>query len=345
MKRDLLGLVRGHEELAEVDAADRRLALRRIATEALGPEDVAAAVSELSDWIDGYGPLTPLMRDAAVTDILVNGPHEVWVERHGHLRQDETRFEDAQELADLIERLLGAAGARVDALRPIADARAHDGARVHVVLPPLSSVGPLVSIRKFPDRAFTLDDLVQRAFLTDAQEALLRDAVVERKTIAIGGGTGTGKTTLANALLGCVDGDERVVVIEETPELRPVCPHWVSLLTRPSNIEGRGEVDQNALLRAALRMRPDRIVVGEVRGPEALVALQAMSTGHEGSIVTVHARCAADVRERLVELALCADHAPGEDAIRARVARSIDVVVQVGRRAGRRKVLEVLGAG
>ncbi len=344
MKRDLLDLVRGREELAELDPAERRLALRTVASEALGPTAVPTAVGELSDWIDGYGPLTRSMQDPDVTDILVNGPDDVWVERSGHLQRERVRFDGPQELGDLIERLLGTVGARADGMRPIADARLPDGSRMHVVLPPVASV-QMVSIRKFPDRAYTLDDLVERRFLSQPEATRLCDAVVERKTIAIGGGTGTGKTTLANALLGCVGAHERVVVIEETPELRPVCAHWVSLLTRPPNIEGRGEIDQSALLRAALRMRPDRIVVGEVRGPEALVAVQAMSTGHEGSLVTVHARSATDVRERLVELALSAERAPTEESLRARVARSLDVVVQVGRRAGRRRVVEVLGAG
>lgn len=340
MSEQLLRLIADREELAELDAAERRLALRslvRTAEEEASPDLVA----RLSDWIDGYGPLTSLMAEADVTDILVNGPEEVWVERAGRLQRADVTFDDRQQLSDLIERMLGAAGARADAAHPIADARLRDGSRLHVVLPPLSGPDPVVSIRRFPATAWSLADLQARGFVTQAQSHLLQKAVVGRRTIAVGGGTGTGKTTLVNALLGCVDSTERVVVIEETPELAPVCPHWVSLIARPPNIEGRGAVDQSQLLRAAMRMRPDRIVVGEVRGPEALMALQAMATGHEGSMVTVHSRSAADVPDRLVDLASMAPSAPGEAALHRRVEASVDIVVQVGRDQGQRRVIEV----
>ena len=340
MSEQLLRLIADHEELAELDAAERRLALRSLVQSAEAHPS-PGLVARLSDWIDGYGPLTSLMADAEVTDILVNGPGEIWVERAGRLQRTDAAFEDGQQLSDLIERLLGAAGARADAAHPIADARLQDGSRIHVVLPPLSGSDPLLSIRRFPATAWSLDDLEERSFLTQAQSHLLRAAVAAKRTIAVGGGTGTGKTTLVNALLGCIDSTERVVVIEETPELAPVCPHWVSLIARPPNIEGRGAVDQSELLRAALRMRPDRIVVGEVRGPEALIALQAMATGHEGSMVTVHARSTADVPDRLVDLASMAPAAPGETALHRRVEASLDVVVQVGRDGPQRRVLEV----
>jgi pilus assembly protein CpaF len=299
-------------------------------------------VARLSDWIDGFGPLSVAMTDPDVTDVLVNGPDEVWVERAGCLERTSIRFEDGGQLMDLIERLLGAAGGRADAAHPIADVRLGDGSRAHVVLPPLSGLHPVLSIRRFPVDAFSLTDLEERGFMTGPQRELLEGAVSERRTVVIGGGTGTGKTTLANALLGCIRSDERVVVIEETPELRPVCPHWVSLVARPPNIEGQGAVDQADLLRAALRMRPDRIVVGEVRGPEALIALQAMATGHEGSMVTVHARSAADVPERLVDLASMSERSPAEEGLRRRVHASIDLVVQVARVKGLRRVVEIV---
>lgn len=341
MSEQLLSLIADHEELAALDAAERRLALRSLVqgVEETTPCDL---VARMSDWIDGYGPLTPLMSDPEVTDILVNGPDEVWVERAGRLQRSDVSFENPQQLSDLIERLLGAAGARADAAHPIADARLQDGSRVHVVLPPLSGSDPLLSIRRFPATAWSLDDLADRGFLSPAQLYVLRTAVASRLTIAVGGGTGTGKTTLVNALLGCIDSTERVVVIEETPELAPVCAHWVSLIARPPNIEGRGGVDQGELLRAALRMRPDRIVVGEVRGPEALIALQAMATGHEGSMVTVHSRSAADVPGRLVDLAAMAPTAPGEKTLQRRVDASLDMIVQVGRDKGRRRVIEIV---
>lgn len=337
-----MDLIAQHDELAELDPAERRLALRSLLQSATEEASGAQLVACLSDWIDGYGPLTSVMTEPEVTDVLVNGPAEVWVERAGRLEREPVEFEDSAQLLDLIERLLGAAGARADASHPIADARLQDGSRVHVVLPPLSGSFPVMSIRRFPACAWSLEELEERGFVTREQGRLLLEAVASKRTIAVGGGTGAGKTTLVNALLGCIDSGERVVVIEETPELAPVCPHWVTLLTRPANIEGRGAVDQSELLRAALRMRPDRIVVGEVRGPEALIALQAMATGHEGSMVTLHSRSAADVPDRLVDLASMAPRAPGEAALHRRVEASVDVIAQVGREAGRRRIVELI---
>ena len=339
MARQLLELLNGREDLADLDVAERRLALRSIVGVMDG--DRKPTVGELADWIDGFGPLTPLMSDPDVSDILLNGCDEVWIERAGTLQRHARLFADRDALMDLLERLLADAGVRVDTSVPIADGRLRDGSRIHVVLPPVAADGPLVSIRRFPSQAFTLDDLVARAFLTADEADVLQRCVLDRRTIAIGGATGTGKTTLANALLGCIGQDERVIVIEETRELHPTCPHWVSLATRAPNVEGRGALDQSDLLRAALRMRPDRIVVGEARGAEAAVALQAMSTGHEGSVLTVHARSAGDICERLVDLALMAPISPGEEALRRQVARALDVVVQVERCGSRRKVAEI----
>lgn len=335
--KQLLQLLQGREQhLTALDPAERRLALRAVA------EDTQASVTELADWIDGFGPLTALMRDASVSDILLNGPHEVWVERNGVLERGPDLFEDAEALRALLERLMADAGMRVDTSVPIGDGRLPDGSRIHVVLPPVAPAGPLVSIRRVPGRAFTLDDLVDRGFLTTDEADVLQRCVIDRRSIAIGGRTGAGKTTLANALLGCVGDDERVAVIEETRELRPHCRHWISLVTRAPNVEGRGGIDQTDLLRAALRMRPDRIVVGEVRGAEASVALQAMSTGHEGSLVTVHSRSAMEVCERLVELALMDPRSPREDTVKRSVGRALDVVIQVGRRGPGRCVTEIV---
>lgn len=341
--RPLLDLVRGREDLADLDVAERRLALRSLVAGADGA-DPGAEVAALADWIDGFGPLSELMADPEVSDILLNGTDEVWVERAGELRRHPRLFEGADDLSGLLERLLAETGARVDHTVPIGDARLRDGSRIHVVLPPVAADGPIVSIRRFPSQAFTLDDLVGRGFMTEDQADVLQRCVLDRRSIAIGGATGTGKTTLANALLGCVPETERVVVIEETRELRPVCAHWVSLVTRGPNVEGRGALDQSDLLRAALRMRPDRIVVGEVRGAEAAIALQAMSSGHEGSVVTVHARSARDVLDRIVDLALMEPTAPSESALRRRVDRALDVVVQVARCGPSRRLVEVLRA-
>lgn len=337
----LIDIVRDHEDLAGLDPAARRLALRELLTDEASGRDVGELVGRLSDWIDGYGPLTGLMRDPEVSDILVNGPGEVWMERRGCLERADVRFSGVDELLALVERWIGSAGGRADAAHPIGDARLPDGSRLHVVLPPVAPAGPLVSIRRFPAEPFSLGDLVERGFLTADQADFLHDRVAARRTIVVGGATGAGKTTLVNALLGCVPSDERVVIIEETPELRPACRHWVSLLARPANLEGAGALDQSALLRAALRMRPDRIVVGEARGPEVSVALNAMATGHEGSLLTVHARKAAEIPQRLVELALMCPGLP-ESVVRSQVQRSIAVIVQVARREGRRAVVEIV---
>ncbi len=339
---DLLDLLRGREELADLDAAERRLALRTVVNERGDALDRPTAVAELADWIDGFGPLTRLMSDPAVTDILLNGPHEVWVERDGTLQQHPPVFESAGELLDLIERLMAEGGARVDGRVPIGDAQLRDGSRFHVVLPPVAPHGPLVSIRRFPAHGFTLDDLARTRFMTDDVADVLQRCVLDRRSIVIGGATGTGKTTLANALLGCIPETERIVVIEETRELSPACRHWVSLTTRMTNVEGKGALEQTDLLRAALRMRPDRIVVGEVRGGEAAVAIQAMSTGHDGSILTVHSRSALEVTDRLVELALMNPTAPREPSLYRQVKRAVDVVVQLGRSGGRRMLVEVV---
>ncbi len=341
MSQPLLELLRGHEELADLDPAARRLALRAVVRDAVPEDAVRDALGHLIDWIDGFGPLSSAIADPAVSDILVNGSDEVWVDRAGLLERIEVSC-SPEDLTDLIERLLASCGARADASSPIADGRLRDGSRIHVVLPPISGSAPLVSIRKFPQMSYTLDDLVAMDFMTVNEATRLRAGVIARETIAISGGTGSGKTTLANALLACIPSDERVIVIEETPELRPVSEHQVSLVTRPPNVEGKGGVDLTALLRAALRMRPDRIVIGEVRGPEASVAMQAMATGHEGSLLTVHAASAADVTDRLVDLALMASDAPSETALRRRVPRSLDLVVHAERRGRVRRLVEIM---
>jgi pilus assembly protein CpaF len=281
------------------------------------------------------------MEDARVTDVLVNGPGEVWVERDGFLELTDVQFPDAAELEGLARHLLGRSGRSVDMTRPIADAQLSDGSRIHLVLPPVAPGGPLMSIRRFSRRVMGLDDLSAAGSFDASLYAELASMVEERKNLVIAGATGAGKTTLLNALLMQVAAGERVVAIEETPELRLAGPNAVSLLARARNVEGTGEIGLTELLRAALRMRPDRIVIGEVRGAESLVALSAFSTGHEGSMVTVHARSPSDVATRLVWLALQSPDAPSEKALLQQVRRAFDEVIFVSRAAGRRSVTAV----
>ena len=330
MKDRLLEMVMERDDLADLDAAARRLALRSLVGQTTRDNDVSAILRQLVDEIDGFGPISPLMRDPAVTDVLVNGPRDVWVERAGRLERTDIGFAEPKELHALIDRVLGRVGARADASHPICDARLQDGSRIHVVLPPIAPAGPLVSIRRFPEASLSLGDLVENEMVDETQARRLIDCVRDRTTIAISGSTGTGKTTLLNALLGEVDSSERVVLIEETPELRPR-HNCVSLVARTKNVEGHGEVDLTSLVRAALRMRPDRIIVGEVRGREALAALGAMATGHEGSMVTIHSRAAGEALDRIVSLALQSAERVSERSLMSQARRAIDVVVHLDR--------------
>ncbi|MGH2748690.1 MAG: CpaF family protein [Actinomycetota bacterium] len=340
--RELRELLFEHDELADLDPAARRLAIRDLVASWGEGAGLAEAVGRAADFIDGYGPLTGVMTDD-VTDVLVNGPDQVYVERARGIERCDISFASAAELRSLVDRLLARANSRADASRPIADGRLPDGSRIHVVLPPVAPDGPLLSIRRFPRRSLTLDDLRARGTATDEEADVLAALVARRATLIVSGATGSGKTTLLNALLSLVPPSERVVTIEETPELRSACEHAVSLITRPPNVEGKGALDATALVRAALRMRPDRIVIGEVRGPEALDALAALATGHRGSMLTVHARSARDALDRLVELALGAGSGAREESIAARVRRAVDAVVHLERDSGgRRRVRQIL---
>ena len=337
----LMDLVLQRDELAELDPAERRLAIRSIVAEGSG-EARADAVAEVADAVDGYGPVSRLMADDEVTDVLINGENEIWVERAGALHPTDVVFRDAEQLHALIERLLAAAGKRADVSHPIADARLADGSRFHVVLPPLAQAGPVVSIRKFPRTGLSLDDLVARRTLSGADADLLAEYVRGRRTIAVTGGTGTGKTTLLNALLAHVPEHERIVIVEEVEELRPACAHAVSLVTRAPNLEGAGAVGLDVLVRAALRMRPDRIVVGEVRGTEALAALAAMSSGHEGSMVTLHARSPEDAVRRMATLALQGGSGATEASLVRQAADALHVVAHLVRKGAERRLGAVI---
>src|SRR5712671_4562614 len=244
---------------------------------------------ELTDDMIGLGPLEPFLDDDDITDVLANGPFDIYIERGGKLEKTAARFRDAQHLVNIAQRIATAIGRRIDEASPMVDARLADGSRVNIVLPPLVLNGGTISIRKFPKRGLTLDTMVRQDNLSQEMARVLQIAARSRLNILISGGTGSGKTTLLNAISQFIDRDERVVTIEDAVELRLQQPHVVQMETRPPNIEGAGHIPQRELVRNALRMRPDRIIVGEVRGPEAFDMLQAMNTGHDGSMTTVHA--------------------------------------------------------
>jgi len=290
----------------------------------------------------GLGPLDPLLADATVDEVMVNGGGEVYVEREGRVEAADARFADSAELMHAVERLLAPLGRRVDEASPLCDARLPDGSRVNVVIPPLAVDGPCLTIRRFRRGGFGLADLVENSTLPQPLAGYLADAVERRATILVSGGTGCGKTTTLGALSGAIPVSERIVTIEDAAELRLRQPHVVRLEARPPNVEGRGEVTIRQLVRNALRMRPDRIVVGEVRGAEALDMLMALNTGHEGSLSTVHANSAEEALRRVEVLALMAGVGLPHAAVRAQVADAFDLVVHQARRpGGERRVTSV----
>jgi pilus assembly protein CpaF len=290
----------------------------------------------------GLGPLEVLLADPAVEEVMVNGHERVYVERGGVIEPVEAAFADEEELRNTIERILAPLGRRVDELSPMVDARLADGSRVNVVIPPLSIDGPAVSIRRFGARRPGPRELVTSGTMSEAEMELLAEAVRRRRSVLISGGTGSGKTTLLNALSSFIAPAERVVTIEDAAELRLQQPHVVRLESRPAGVEGRGEVTIRDLLRNALRMRPDRIVIGEVRGAEALDLLTALNTGHDGALSTVHANSPADALRRLETLALMAGLGLPHDAVAEQVRRSLDLVVQLRREPdGARRVVAI----
>ena len=304
--------------------------------------------SEIRELIEreavGLGPLEELLADPSVDEVLVVGHDNVWVERGGRLERTEISFRDAQALDDAIERLLAPLGRRVDDLSPMADARLADGSRVNVTVPPLAIDGACLSIRRFGDERPSLEDLVSNHTLSESVCERLVEAVRDRSNILISGGTGAGKTTLLNALSAYIDPSERIVTIEDAAELRLQQEHVVRLESRPANIEGRGEVTIRDLLRNSLRMRPDRLLIGEVRGAEALDLVIAMNTGHDGAISTVHANSPRDALVRLEMLASMADVAVQVGTIRQQLLSALDLVVQIDRKEdGSRSVTALAG--
>jgi pilus assembly protein CpaF len=308
----------------------------------LGSRDRELLVARVLRDTVGLGPLEDLLADPTIEEVMVNGPHEVYVERRGRIEPVDARFAGEEELRNAIERILAPLGRRIDELSPMVDARLADGSRVNAVIPPLAIDGPALSIRRFGAARPGPRELLELGTLSEAQLTLLESAVAERRSILISGGTGSGKTTLLNALSGFVAPGERLVTIEDAAELRLQRRHVVRLESRPAGVEGRGEVSIRDLLRNALRMRPDRIVIGEVRGAEALDLLNALNTGHRGALSTVHANSPGDALARLETLALMAGLGLPHEAIAAQARRGIDLVVQLERGAdGSRRVAEI----
>jgi pilus assembly protein CpaF len=318
---------------------------RRILDEEQVPlteDDRAQLVREVQHEVFGLGPLEPLLKDPAVCDILVNGPHSIFVERHGKLEKTVARFKDDAHLMKIIEKITTSVGRRVDESSPMVDARLADGSRVNVIVPPLAIDGPSMSIRRFALDPLTSDDLVESGSLTPGVITLC-DAIVRcRLNVLVSGGTGSGKTTLLNILSSFVPETERVVTIEDSAELQLRQEHVVRLETRPANIEGKGRITQRELVINALRMRPDRIIVGEVRGGEALDMLQAMNTGHDGSITTIHANTARDALTRIETMVAMTGLSIPSRAVRQQIASAIDVVIQLARLAdGSRRLISL----
>ncbi|NMC73989.1 MAG: CpaF family protein [Geobacteraceae bacterium] len=299
-------------------------------------------IVEIQHETFGLGPLEPLLADPEISDILVNNSHQVYVERYGKLQKTDICFRDDKHLLQIIERIVSKVGRRIDESSPYVDARLPDGSRVNAIIPPLALDGPVLSIRRFGMEPLRMNDLLRFGTMDARIAHVLQGVVKTRLNVLISGGTGTGKTTLLNVLSENIPNEERVVTIEDSAELHLKQEHVVRLETRPVNIEGRGEVTQRDLLRNALRMRPDRIIIGEVRGGEALDMLQAMNTGHDGSLSTIHANTTRDAMSRLETMVLMAGMDLPERAIREQIASAINVIIQLVRFSdGTRKIVKV----
>jgi pilus assembly protein CpaF len=308
----------------------------------LSPENKERLITEIQSETLGLGPIERYMHDPDISDILVNTYNQVYIERHGKLELTETKFKDDNHLMQIIDRIVSAIGRRIDESSPMVDARLADGSRVNAIIHPLALDGPILSIRRFRVNVLSVNDLVANHSLNSAMVELLKGMVRARLNVVISGGTGAGKTTLLNILSAYIPPDERIVTIEDSAELQLQQPHVVRLETRPPNIEGKGTVTQRDLVRNSLRMRPDRIIIGEVRGSEIYDMLQAMNTGHDGSLTTIHANNTRDTLLRLETLMLLAGIDIPEKAIRELISSSIDLVVQIARFSdGTRKVSSI----
>lgn len=304
-------------------------------------------IDEVLDETFGFGPLEMLLKDPTISDILVNGPHKIYVERRGKMEKTDVKFRDSDHLLQIIDRIVSKVGRRVDETSPMVDARLPDGSRVNAIIPPLALDGPTMSIRRFGTNPLKLEDLLNYKAFTPEIAMLMEASIKGRLNVVISGGTGCGKTTLLNTLSSFIPSDERVVTIEDAAELQLQQDHVVRLETRPPNIEGKGEVNTRDLVRNSLRMRPDRIIIGECRGPEALDMLQAMNTGHEGSLTTLHANSPRDAQARMETMIMMAGFELPVKALRQQISSAIDLIIQGNRlQGGPRKITsitEVLG--
>jgi pilus assembly protein CpaF len=336
----LLATLEKHKARTQIRDITQRLFTEQGAPLALPQRHLLAR--RIEDEVLGLGPLEPLLSDPTISDILVNGANSVYVERRGKLEPTTITFHDDAHLMNIIDRIVSAVGRRIDESSPMVDARLADGSRVNAIIPPLAIDGPMLSIRRFAVERLGMADLLRFGTLTEPLADVLRAVVLGRLNVVISGGTGAGKTTLLNVLSGFIPATERIVTIEDSAELQLQQPHVVRLETRPPNIEGKGEVPQRELLRNSLRMRPDRIVVGEVRGGEALDMLQAMNTGHDGSLTTVHANTPRDALGRIETMVSMTGISFPIRAMRAQIASAINVVIQVQRGDdGHRRVVSV----
>ncbi|WP_374291663.1 CpaF family protein [Paenirhodobacter enshiensis] len=335
--------------LEHASEADLKSEIAAISTEAMTSMSVAlnaqersSLFQELYDEVMGLGPLEPLLKDETVSDILVNGPKQIFVERGGKLQMTDITFKDERHLLRIIDKIVSAVGRRVDESNPYVDARLADGSRFNAMVPPIAVDGSLVSIRKFKKDKLSIDELVRFGAFTEQMAAYLQAAVATRLNIIVSGGTGSGKTTTLNALSSFIDNSERILTIEDTAELQLQQVHVGRMESRPANVEGRGAVTQRDCLRNALRMRPDRIIVGETRGEEVIDMLQAMNTGHDGSMTTIHANSARDAVSRLENMVAMAGIEMPIKAVRAQIASAVNLIVQVSRlQDGSRRMVSI----
>jgi pilus assembly protein CpaF len=333
--------------MQETLAAQQQLFL--VIQQIIGEQGVPLSASErdhlaqeVVDEVFGLGPLEPLLKDDTINDILVNTYNSIYVERRGVLEKTTLTFQDDRHLLHIIDKIVSAVGRRVDESSPMVDARLPDGSRVNAIIPPLAVDGPILSIRRFARIPLEAEDLLRNQMLTPPMMELLRGAVKARLNIVVSGGTGAGKTTLLNVLSGFISDRERIITIEDSAELQMKQEHVVRLETKPPNVEGKGGVRQRELVINALRMRPDRVVIGEVRGAEALDMLQAMNTGHDGSLTTVHANTPRDALARLETMAMMSEVRIAEKAVRSQIASAVHMIVQVSRMSdGTRRITHI----